>query len=96
MGGGEETKVPGLESLMASGWAVVGRGILWLDVTRSNPPAAIWFRDFATRQVVNVGNVSAYVMPSATGFSAARHGNLVMWSQLDRATRDLKVIEGFR
>jgi Tol biopolymer transport system component/DNA-binding winged helix-turn-helix (wHTH) protein len=94
--GGGEIRVRGLGSVTASSWAIVDNGILWIDVTASNPPAAIRWFDAATRTVSKIAEIADYVMPSATGFSAARDGSAVMWSQLDRSAHDLMLLERFR
>jgi Tol biopolymer transport system component len=94
--GGQETNVPGLGSLTASSWTIVDNGILWIDVTASNPPALIRFYDFATREVSMVTEVPGYVIPTATGFHAVRNGAVMMWSQLDRSAHDLMLVERFR
>jgi Tol biopolymer transport system component len=94
--GGRETKVPGFESLTASSWTTVDNGILWMDVTTSNPLAVIRFYDSSTRQVSKIAEVPGYVIPSATGFYAVRDGTVMMWSQLDRSAHDLMLLERFR
>jgi Tol biopolymer transport system component/DNA-binding winged helix-turn-helix (wHTH) protein len=94
--GGQETKVPGLGSLTASSWTIIDNGILWIDVTASNPPALIRFYDFTTREVSMITEVPGYVIPTATGFHAVRNGAVMMWSQLDRSAHDLMLVERFR
>jgi Tol biopolymer transport system component len=94
--GGMETRVPGFGSLMASGWAIVDNGILWIDVTTSNPPAVIRFRDFATGDVSKIADVPGYVIPSATGLYSVRNGTVIMWSQLERSSHDLMLVDHFR
>lgn len=94
--GGEEIKVPGLGSLTASSWAPVANGILWVDSTKSNPPATIRFYDFATRGVSTIAEVANYVIPSAVGFYARPDGTMMMWSQRDRSVQELMLVERFR
>jgi Tol biopolymer transport system component/DNA-binding winged helix-turn-helix (wHTH) protein len=94
--GGREARVPRTGAVTASSWAVVNDGILWIDITASNPPGAIRFYDLATREVSKVADVTGYVIPSATGFSATHDGSIVMWSQMDRSAHDLMVVERFR
>jgi Tol biopolymer transport system component/DNA-binding winged helix-turn-helix (wHTH) protein len=94
--GGPESRVRGLGSLTASTWTIAENGILWLDVTTSNPPAIIRFYDVATRGVSKIAEVSSYVIPSATGFHALRDATVVTWSQLDRSAHDLMFLERFR
>ena len=94
--GGPEIKLSGFGSLMASGWAIIDNGILWIDVTVSNPPATIRFRDFATGEVSKIAEVANYVSPTAMGLSAVRDGTAIVWSQLDRSAHDLMLLERFR
>jgi hypothetical protein len=94
--GGQETEVSGFESLTGGGWTITDNGILWMDLTTANPPAAIRFYDFAIHAVSKIAEVPGWVIPSATGFSASRDGTVLMWSQLDRSTHDLMVMDGFR
>ncbi|PYR94196.1 MAG: hypothetical protein DMF84_06510 [Acidobacteria bacterium] len=94
--GGQETRVSGLGSLTASSWTLIDNGILWIDDTASNPPAPIRFYDFATHEVSKIAEVPGYVIPSAIGFYAVRNGAVMMWSQLDRSTHDLMLVERFR
>jgi Tol biopolymer transport system component/DNA-binding winged helix-turn-helix (wHTH) protein len=94
--GGEETTVPGFATLTPSSWTIIDNGILWIDATTSNPPAVIRFYDSATGEVSKIAGVPGYVIPSATGFSAARTAAVVMWSQLDRSAHDLMLLERFR
>jgi Tol biopolymer transport system component/DNA-binding winged helix-turn-helix (wHTH) protein len=94
--GGRETKLPGFPSLTASSWTIIDNGIVWIDVTASNPPAPIWFHESATGEVSKIAEIAAYVIPSATGLSAVRDGAVVMWSQLDRSTHDLMLLERFK
>jgi hypothetical protein len=96
VGGGSETRLPGLGSLTASSWTITDNGIIWIDATQTNPPAVIRFYDFATRRVSQVTEVSGYVIPSATGFSAARNGDVLLWSQLDRSAHDLMLLDVFK
>ena len=86
----------GLGSLTASSWTLIDNGILWIDDTASNPPAPIRFYDFATHEVSKIAEVPGYVIPSAIGFYAVRNGAVMMWSQLDRSTHDLMLVERFR
>ena len=67
-----------------------------MDVTTSNPPAVIRLYDAATRQVSTIAEVPRSVIVSATVFSAARDGTVLMWSQLDRSVHDLMWLERFR
>ena len=94
--GGQETRVSGLGSLTASSWTLIDNGILWIDDTASNPPAPIRFYDFATHELSKIAEVPGYVIPSAIGFYAVRNGAVMMWSQLDRSTHDLMLVERFR
>jgi Tol biopolymer transport system component/DNA-binding winged helix-turn-helix (wHTH) protein len=94
--GGPEVRVPGFKSLTAGSWTIIDNGIVWIDVTTSNPPAVIRFYDSATGHVSTIAEVPGYVIPSATGFHAARNGAVVMWSQLDRSAHDLMLVERFR
>ena len=94
--GGPETRVPKTGTVTASSWTVIDNGILWIDVTASNPPATIRFHDLATHEVSNISQVTSSVIPSATGFSAVRDGSVLMWSQLDRSAADLMLVETSR
>jgi len=94
--GGPETKVAGFGSLTAGSWTVTEKGVLWVDVTASNPPAVIRFYDSATREMSKITEVPGYVIPSATGFNAARNSTVIMWSQLDRSSHDLMLVNRFR
>lgn len=95
--GGPEDRVSGFGSLTASSWTTIDHGgILWLDVTASNPPSVIRSYDPATHEVSKIAEVPGYVISSATGFHAVRDGSIVMWSQLDRTVHDLMLVERFR
>ena len=94
--GGQETRVPEVGSLTASSWTIIDDGILWIDVTASNPPSVIRFYDSVTHEVSTIAEVPGYVIPTAIGFYATRHGDVMMWSQLDRSAHDLMLVERFR
>jgi Tol biopolymer transport system component/DNA-binding winged helix-turn-helix (wHTH) protein len=94
--GGQEAVVPGLKTLTASSWTIVDTGILWIDITTSNPPGVIRSYDFATREVSKIAEVPGYVIRSSTGFSAVRDGTVLLWSQLDRSVHDLMLLDRFR
>jgi Tol biopolymer transport system component/DNA-binding winged helix-turn-helix (wHTH) protein len=94
--GGPEVKVQGFESLTSSNWTITDAGILWIDLTASNPPSVIRFYDSVTRNVSMVANIPRYVIVEASGFDAAPDGSIVMWSQLDRHIQDLMLLERFR
>jgi hypothetical protein len=89
-------RVPKTGTVTANSWTVIDKGILWIDVTASNPPATIRFHDLATHEVSNISQVTSSVIPSATGFSAVRDGSVLMWSQLDRSAADLMLAETSR
>lgn len=93
--GGDEIRLPRSGSVTASSWTVVDKGILWIDVTTAKP-AVIRFYDSVTREVSEIAKVSGYVIPSAIGFDAVRDGTAVLWSQLDRSSHDLMLVERFR
>ena len=57
---------------------------------------AIRFYDSRTREVSKIAEVADFVIPSAIGFSAVRDGTVIMWSQLDRSSHDLMLLEGVR
>jgi Tol biopolymer transport system component len=94
--GGLETRVPKTGTVTASSWTVVDNGILWIDVTASNPPATIRFHNLVTHELSDITQVAAPVLPSATGFSAIPDGSVLMWSQLDRSAADLMLVERFK
>ena len=94
--GGQAARITAFQWLSASSWTLVDGGILWLDVTKSNPPGVIRFYDPVTEEMSKLAEVPAHVIASATGLHAARDGTVIMWSQLDRSAHDLMLVERFR
>ena len=94
--GGQATRIPAFQWLSASSWTLVDGGVLWLDVTKSNPPGVLRFYDQVTGEMSQLTEVPAPVIPSATGLHAVRDGTVIMWSQLDRSAHDLMLVERFK
>lgn len=92
--GGEETLVVvGVEPEYWGYWAVVEKGIYYLD-TSAMP--AIAFFDFKSRQVTRVVELQTRPAREATGLAASPDGRTILYTQLDALTRDIVLVENFQ
>ncbi len=92
--GGEETLVvAGVEPESWGYWAVVEKGIYYLDTTAM---PAIAFFDFTSRQVTRVFELQNRPAREATGLAASPDGRAILYTQLDALTRDIVLVENFQ
>jgi Tol biopolymer transport system component/DNA-binding winged helix-turn-helix (wHTH) protein len=92
--GGEETLVvAGVEPEFWGYWAVVEKGIYYLDTTAM---PAIAFFDFTNRQVTRVVELQTRPAREATGLAASPDGRAVLYTQLDALTRDIVLVDNFQ
>jgi hypothetical protein len=92
--GGEETLVvAGVEPEYWGYWAVVEKGIYYLDSTAM--PAIALF-DFTSRQVTRVVELQTRPAREATGLAASPDGRAILYTQLDALTRDIVLVDNFQ
>jgi Tol biopolymer transport system component len=92
--GGEETLVvAGVEPEFWGYWAVVEKGIYYLDNTAM---PAIAFFDFTSRQVTRVVELQTRPAREATGLAASPDGRAILYTQLDALTRDIVLVDNFQ
>jgi Tol biopolymer transport system component/DNA-binding winged helix-turn-helix (wHTH) protein len=92
--GGEETQViADVEPEFWGYWAVVERGIYYLDTTTK---PAIAFFDFASGQVSRLFELETRPAREATGLAASPDGRTVLYTQLDALTRDVVLVDNFQ
>jgi Tol biopolymer transport system component len=92
--GGEETLVvAGVEPEFWGYWAVVEKGIYYLD-TSAMPVIA--FFDFTNRQVTRVVELQTRPAREATGLAASPDGRAILYTQLDALTRDIVLVDNFQ
>jgi hypothetical protein len=91
--GGRETLI--LPDLRDGYWSVAEYGIYYLVpwIEGSTVPTTLKFYNFMTRSVSDLPGPAdewGHLLP---GFSAARSGQFVLWTRLDKAVRDLMLID---
>ena len=92
--GGEETLVvAGVEPEFWGYWAVVEKGIYYLDTTAK---PAIAFFDFTSRQVTRVVEFENRPAREVTGLAASPDGRTMLYTQLDALTRDIVFVDNFQ
>jgi Tol biopolymer transport system component/DNA-binding winged helix-turn-helix (wHTH) protein len=92
--GGEETLVvAGVEPESWGYWAVVEKGIYYLDTTAM---PAIAFFDFTSRQVTRVVELQTRPAREATGLAVSPDGRAILYTQLDALTRDIVLVDNFQ
>jgi hypothetical protein len=93
-----ETMIRELSEITASAWAPSPGGIYWLDATTFSSRYISLLRSFdaKTRKITSVGEVRAWVIPTATGFGISEDERYLVWSQLDRDVQDLMLVAEFR
>jgi Tol biopolymer transport system component len=92
--GGQPSKV-----LAGAAWdfAISRKGLYY---AAPGPPEALWnkwvaFYDFATRRIAKIADLR-YGTLSGTGFTVSPDGHYLMYTQCDRETDDLMLVENFR
>ena len=91
--GGPETLV--LPNVRAGQWAVAQQGVFFLSPAEGKPAAGTTLNlyRFSTTTVEPVDDLPTPWRIVKTGFSVARDGRSMLWTQLDKMTRDLMVID---
>ena len=92
-GGKETLVVPGVEPEFWGYWAVLERGIYYLD-TSVKP--AIAFFDFTSRQVTRLFELDFRPAREVTGLAASPDARTILYTQLDALTRDIVLVDNFR
>jgi Tol biopolymer transport system component/DNA-binding winged helix-turn-helix (wHTH) protein len=92
--GGEETQVVAyVEPEFWGYWAVVEKGIYYLDTT-ARP--AIAFFDFTNRHVTRLFELETRPAREATGLAASADGRTILYTQQDALTRDIVLVDNFQ
>jgi Tol biopolymer transport system component/DNA-binding winged helix-turn-helix (wHTH) protein len=92
--GGEETLVvAGMEPEFWGYWAVVEKGIYYLD---SAARPAIAFLDFANGHVTRLFELETRPAREATGLAASPDGRIILYTQQDALTRDIILVDNFQ
>ena len=92
--GGEETLViAGVEPEFWGYWAIVEKGIYYLDTT-ARP--AIAFFDFTTGHVTRLFELETRPAREATGLAASPDGRTILYTQQDALTRDIVLVDNFQ
>jgi hypothetical protein len=92
--GGDETQVvASVEPELWGYWALVERGIYYLD-TATKPTIA--FFDFTSGQVTPLFNLETRPAREATGLAASPDGRTILYTQLDALTRDIVLVDNFQ
>ena len=92
--GGEETLVvAGVEPGFWGYWAVVEKGIYYLDTTAK---PAIAFFNFRNGQVTRLFEFETRPAREATGLAASPDGRTILFTQLDGLTRDIVLVDNFQ
>jgi Tol biopolymer transport system component len=93
-GGGEETLViAGVEPEFWGYWAVVQKGIYYLDTT-TRP--AIAFFDFMDGHVTRLFELEARPAREATGLAASPDGRAILYTQIDALTGHIVLVDNFQ
>jgi Tol biopolymer transport system component len=95
-GGGDEQRI--LESVRFGYWAVVRRGIYFIDFdVPSDARRPVRFFNFQSRQVTQVGTVENTVSWSNTpGFAISPDGRWLLYTSLESTDADLMLVDNFR
>jgi Tol biopolymer transport system component len=95
-GGGDEQRI--LESVRFGYWAVVRRGIYFIDFdVQSDARRPVRFFNFQSRQVTQVGTVENTVSWSNTpGFAISPDGRWLLYTSLESTDADLMLVDNFR
>jgi Tol biopolymer transport system component len=95
-GGGDEQRI--LESVRFGYWAVVPRGIYFIDFdVPSDARRPVRFFNFQSRQVTQVGTVENTVSWSDTpGFAISPDGRWLLYTSLESTDADLMLVDNFR
>jgi Tol biopolymer transport system component/DNA-binding winged helix-turn-helix (wHTH) protein len=92
--GGEESQVVAdVEPEFWGYWAVVEKGIYYLDTTAK---PAIAFFDFARAQVTRLFDLETRPAREVTGLAASPDGRTILYTQLDALTRDIVLVDNFQ
>ena len=94
--GGEEMLIldqlkPGLWGY----WAVVDRGIYFVN-TEAKPGPAIEFFSFATRRLTQVAVMEKDPFRGIPGLAVSADGQWILYAQLDQGGSDIMLVENFR
>jgi Tol biopolymer transport system component len=90
--GAEEELV--LDRGISSGlWALVDRGIYFVETTGKSGLGLIEFYDFRARQVKRV---AAMEKPPCAGFAVSPDGGWLLYAQIDVSNSDIMLVENFR
>jgi hypothetical protein len=92
-GGEEMPVVAGLEPEFWGYWAVVERGIYYLDTTAK---PAIAFFDFRNGQVTRLFELATRPSREATGLAASPDGRTLLYTLQDALTRDIVLVDNFQ
>jgi len=92
--GREETLVvAGVEPEFWGYWAVVEKGIYYLDTTAK---PAIAFFAFTSRQVTRLVELETRAAREATRLAASPDAQTILYTQPDALTRDIVLVDNFQ
>ena len=74
-------------------WAVVDRGVYFVETTGKSGLGLIEFYDFRARQVKRV---AAMDKPPCAGFAVSPDGGWLLYAQIDAKSSDIMLVENFR
>jgi Tol biopolymer transport system component/tRNA A-37 threonylcarbamoyl transferase component Bud32 len=106
VGGGEESKI--IDGVMSGYWGVYDKGICFVDsdaaanVRSVDPlldPTAVKLvkmYSFDSRETKQVASIDKTIRSPAPAFSVTRDGRSILWTQMERASSDLVLVENFR
>jgi Tol biopolymer transport system component/DNA-binding winged helix-turn-helix (wHTH) protein len=92
-GGDEVLILPQFLSEQWGAWSLVDKGIYYVDGTGPRP--AIEFLAFASRHVSRVAEIESLPPPWDPGFTVSPDGKQIVFSQIDRSSVDLMLVENF-
>ncbi len=96
--GGNEEPVSKLSSVFPGHWAVIDRGIYFVDFSDTGPQKSVpvKFFDFQKGELAVVGAIERIQLSPPVSFTATRDGRWVVWMQTDYLDSNLMMIDNFR
>jgi hypothetical protein len=94
--GGEETPVLDFPKASFWGyWALAKTGIYFVN-TEARPQPALQFLSFAAGRVVHVATLDRKPVPFVSGIAVSPEGSRILYTQEDRRSSDIMLVENFR
>ena len=96
MNGGEEAPVLDFPKASFWGyWALVETGIYFVN-TEAKPEPVLEFLSFAGRRVVHIATLDRKPVPFVSGIAVSPDGRRILYTQEDRRSSDIMLVENFR